>query len=54
MVEDSYSSYKIDYDTQVKDIINLEGRQNCITISKVMAILLKGWIFPVGGVAKRI
>ena len=28
-----------------------EGHQNHITGSKVTAILLKGWILPIGGVA---
>ena len=32
-------------------IINLEGHQNRIIGSKVTAILLSGWILPIGGVA---
>ena len=32
-----------------KEILNLEGHQNCITGSKVTAILLNGWILPIGG-----
>ena len=31
------------------EILNLEGHQNCWTGSKVMAILLNGWILPPGG-----
>ena len=44
-VIDSSSSYKIGY---VKDFLNPEGHQNRITGAKVMAILLKGWILPIG------
>jgi hypothetical protein len=29
--------------------LNPEGHQNPISGSKVMAILLKGWILPIGG-----
>ena len=51
MVGDSSSSYKIDNVTQVYDILNPEGHQNSITGSKLRAVLLKGLILPVGGVA---
>ena len=33
------------------DFINPKGHKNCITGSKVTAILMKGWILPFGGVA---
>ena len=32
-----------------KEILNLKGHQNCITGSKVTAILLNAWILPIGG-----
>ena len=48
-VRDSSSSYKIDYVIVISTFLNLEGRQNCITGSKVTEILLKGWILPIGG-----
>ena len=30
------------------EILNLKGHQNCITSSRVTAILLDRWIFPFG------
>ena len=33
----------------IKTFLNPEGHQNRIAGSKVMAILLKGWIVPIGG-----
>ena len=45
MVRDGALSHKIDYDI----ILNVEGHLNCITGSKVMAILLNGWILTTGG-----
>ena len=33
----------------IKNFINSEGHQNPISASKVTAILLKGWILPIGG-----
>ena len=45
MLEDGTFSHKIDNFS----ILNLEGHQNCITGSRVMAILLNGWILPIGG-----
>ena len=50
LVEDGAFSHKINYVT-IFQILNLEGHSNHITGSKVMAILLNGWILPVGGVA---
>ena len=41
-VGDRASSYKIDYVIVVKTFLNPEGHQNCITGSKVTAVLLKG------------
>ena len=49
MVRDSSSSYKIDYVIVVKTFLNPKGHHNRINGSKVTAILLKGWISPVGG-----
>ena len=45
----STSSYKIDYFIVIKNFLNPEDHQNPITGSKVTAILLKGWILPLGG-----
>ena len=44
----STSSYKIDYVTMTKNFLNPEGHQNPFSSSKVTAILLKGWIWPIG------
>ena len=49
MVEDSAFSYKIAYVSHFKKILNLKGHPNCITGSKVTAILLNGWILPIDG-----
>ena len=35
----------------IKTFLNPEGHQNSISGSKVMAILLKGWILAIDGVA---
>ena len=43
------NSHKIDYVTIIKEILNSEGHPNCITSSKVRAILLNWWILPIGG-----
>ena len=48
IVRDSSSSYQIDYVIVIKTFFNPEGHQNCIGGSKVMAILLKWWILPIG------
>ena len=45
------SSHKIDYVGKFWEILNLEGHQNCITCSRVMAILLNGWTLPIGEAA---
>ena len=49
MVGVSSSSYKIHYVIVIKTFLNPKGHQNPICGSKVTAILLKGWILPVGG-----
>ena len=48
-VRDSSSSYKIDYVIVIKNFLNPEGHQNSTSTLKVTAILLKGWILPIGG-----
>ena len=50
MVADGAFSHKVDYFTIYKEILNPKGHPNCMTGSKVMAILLNWWILPVGGV----
>ena len=49
MVGDSSSGYKIDYVIVINKFLNPEGHQNPVNGSKVMAILMKGWILPIGG-----
>ena len=49
MVDNGDFSHKIDYTTISWEIQNLEGHQNCITGSKVTAILLNVCILPIGG-----
>ena len=46
---DSSSNYKIDYDIVIQTFLNPEGHLNRISGSKVTAILLNGWILPIGG-----
>ena len=48
MVEDSAFSQKIDYVTIFLEILNLEEHPNCITGSRVTAILMNGWILLIG------
>ena len=48
MVENCAFSHKIDYITIFLEILNLKEHQNGITGSRVTAILLNGWIFPIG------
>ena len=43
------SCYKIDYVIVIKIFINPKGHQNPISGLKVTSILLKRWIFPIGG-----
>ena len=45
MVEDGAFSHKID---KTKTILNLEGHPNYIPGSRVTAIWMEGWIFPIG------
>ena len=47
----SSSSYKIDYVIVINNFLNPKAHQHPISGSKVMAILLKGWIWLIGGVA---
>ena len=49
MVEDEAFSHKNRLCYYFQGILNPEGNQNCNTGSKVTAILLNGWIFPIGG-----
>ena len=49
MVRDSSSSYKIEYVIVIKNFLNPEGHQN--PIPSVVQNLMKGWIWPIGGVA---
>ena len=50
MVRDrSFSYNKIDYVIVIKNFLNPEEYQNPISGSKVRAILLKGWLLPIGG-----
>ena len=50
-VRDSSSSYKTDYVFVIKNCPNPKGHQDCISGSKVRALLLKRWILPIMGVA---
>ena len=49
MIRDSSSGYKIDYVKVIKNFLNPKEHQNPTNGSKVTAILLKGWILPIGG-----
>ena len=49
-VREMSSSYEIDYVIMINNFLNPEGHENPISASKVKAILLKGWILPIGGV----
>ena len=42
---------KKDYIIMIKKFLIPEGHQNPVSGSKDTAILLKGWIWPIGGVA---
>ena len=48
MIADGAVSHIIDYVTIFLEILNPEGHPNRMTNSKVMAILLNGWILPIG------
>ena len=48
-VRDGSSSCKIDYVIVIENCLNPEGHQNPINGSRFTAILLKGWILPIGG-----
>ena len=47
MVGNGAFNHEIDYITNILKILNLKEHQNCITGSRVTAILLNGWIFPI-------
>ena len=49
LVRDCSSSYEIDLVIVIWNFVNSKGHQNRIRSSKVTAILLKGWILPIGG-----
>ena len=49
-VRNTTSSYKIDYVIVMKNFLIPEGHHNPISGSKVTAILLKGWIYPIGAI----
>ena len=49
MVGDGAFSHKIDYIAIFWQILNPGGHQNCITGSRVTAILLNWWLLPIGG-----
>ena len=51
MVEYGAFRHEINYVTIFLEILNPKERQNCITGSKVTAILLNGWILFVSGIA---
>ena len=48
MVGDGAFIHKVDYVTNFKQILNLEGHLNRLTGSRVTAILLNVWILPIG------
>ena len=48
-VRASTSGCKIDYVIVIKNFLNPEGHRNPFCGSKVTAILLEGWILPIGG-----
>ena len=47
-VRDSSFSYKIYYVIVIKNVLNLKGHQNPKNGSKGTALLLQGWILPIG------
>ena len=47
-VADGAFSHKIDYVTNLKEILNSKENPNRINGSKVTAILLNEWIWPIG------
>ena len=51
MVGDGAFCHKIDYVGTFYAVLNLKGHFNCISGSRVLAILLKGFILPIGEVA---
>ena len=49
MVGDGAFSKKIDYVAIFTEILKLEGHLNPITCLRDTALLLNGWILPIGG-----
>ena len=52
-IRNSTSSYKIDFVIMIKKFLDPKGYQNLFSGSKLTAILLKGWIRHIGGVASE-
>ena len=52
MVKNGAFSYKTDYITFFLENLNLKRHQNRITGSRVVAILLNGWIFSIGQIGE--
>ena len=48
MVGNGAFNNKIAYISIFREILNLEGHQNCISGSRVREILMNGWIFLIG------
>ena len=55
LVEDGGFSHKIYCNIYIFfiEILYLEGHPNCITCSRVAAILLNMWIVPIGGASSE-
>ena len=51
MVADGAFNHIIHWVDLFLKILNYKKNQNCIIGSKVTAILLNGWVLPIGGVA---
>ena len=50
---DGAFSHKIDNVKIFQEILNPKGHPNCITGSKITAIVLNGWILPIGGASSE-
>ena len=53
MIVDGAFNHKMDWLMKSLEILNLKGHQNRIIGSKVTAILLNGWVMPIGGVVSE-
>ena len=49
MVADGAFNHKIDCVQFFFEFVNFKGQLNCTDGSKVTAVLLNGWILPIGG-----